>query len=373
MLITSSSMSSRLSYSPLIGLVLTRYNRVMYIHAPTMIGCAKEAELRLLSCAAGCGVVSNAVATQLSFQNHSYDGALPANNIRSFPPAVLMSSPYHRRYSYLKRDEQLSKSWFHKLPVHTQRDPSPVSTSLCFGCDSLDLPGIVARMRADPKMKDFALPPWTNSAGVPMNDGACALCAIFSANWDREGAIDIEWMESMYYRQRGMYSPWSPAALVFSDSEWTNKTVFEIIPTKDNHLDSMSRLLDPSSVDFDRIRLWLQYCSNDDVAPQPRRKSAYLPGFRLIHCRSRKIIKPPQECRYVALSYVWGKNPPEESQSQCFPRTIEDAIKVCLELGFEYICTFGKLRRHLSRIALTMPFFDLSRDRSLRKCATKLL
>lgn len=207
-----------------------------------------------------------------------------------------------------------------------------------------------------------------------MNDGACALCALFSANWDREWGIEIRWMESLYFGRGQEIPSWSPAAVVFGNSNWgPTKAVFEIIPTQDDHPDPMTRLLHPNSIDFDRIQLWLQSCSNDDVAPQPRRKSAYLPGFRLIHCRSRKIIKPPQECRYVALSYVWGKNPPEESQSQCFPRTIEDAIKVCLELGFEYICTFGKLRRHSSRIALTMPFFDLSRDRSLRKCATKLL
>ena len=103
----------------------------------------------------------------------------------------------------------------------------------------------------------------------------------------------------------------------------------------------MSRLLDPSSIDFDRIQFWLQSCCNADPEPQPRQRTDHLPGFHLIHCRSRKIIKPPQECRYVALSYVWGKNPPEKSQGQRFPRTIEDAFKVCLELGFEYICTLG--------------------------------
>jgi hypothetical protein len=169
-------------------------------------------------------------------------------------------------------------------------------------------------------------------------------------------------MESIYSGETKRFSSWSPAAVVFYDRGWAKKAVFEIIPTQDNHLDSMSRSLQPSSIDFDRIQLWLQSCSNADVAPQPRQKTAYLPGFRLIHCRSREITKPPQECRYVALSYVWGKNPLEESQSQLFPRTIEDAIKVCLKLGFEYICTFGQLRMDLSRIELTMLFLDLSRD-----------
>lgn len=273
-----------------------------------------------------------------------------------------MSSSDHWRYGYIQRNEELSKSWFHKLPVLTKRDSSSVSTSLCFGCDSLDLPGIVARMRADPDLKNVALPPWTNSAGFPMNDSACALCAMFSANWERRGAIRIEWMESIYSGVVRRPSSWSPAAVVFYNSEWTTKAVFEIIPSHDDHPEPMSHLLDPSPIDFDRIQLWLQSCSNADLEPQPRQRTDYLPGFRLIHCRSREITKRPQECRYVALSYVWGKSSPEESQSQRFPRTIEDAIRVCLKLEFEYLCTFAKLRHNLSRNALTMSFFGLSRD-----------
>lgn len=170
-----------------------------------------------------------------------------------------------------------------------------------------------------------------------------------------------------------MFSSWSPAAVVFYTSNWSRKAVFEIILTQDDHLDPMTRLLDPSSIEFDRIQLWLQSCSNADPATQPRQKTKYLPGFRLIHCRSREITKPPQECRYIALSYVWGKDPPEEPQSQRFPQTIEDAVIVCLKLEFEYLCTFDQLRKDLSRIALTMLFFDLSRDSSLCKCAAKLL
>lgn len=54
----------------------------MCIHAPTMIGCTKKAELRLPSVAANRGVDSNVVATQLIFQNRSYGEALPAKNIK---------------------------------------------------------------------------------------------------------------------------------------------------------------------------------------------------------------------------------------------------------------------------------------------------
>jgi hypothetical protein len=207
---------------------------------------------------------------------------------------------------------------------------------------------------------NVALPPWTNSVGLPMNEGACALCAMFSANWNREGMIRITSMESIYFGATVKFFSWSRAGVVFYNSDLVATAVFEIIPSHDDHLDPMSRLLDPSSIDSDRIQLWLQSCSNADLAPQPRQKTDYLPGFRLVNCRSHEITKPPQECRYVALSYVWGEGSSEESQSQRFPQTIEDAIRVCLKLGFEYICTYVRLRKDLSSIALTMVFATCS-------------
>jgi hypothetical protein len=163
---------------------------------------------------------------------------------------------------------------------------------------------------------------------------------MFSANWDPEGEIQIRWMESTFFDTTQRFSTWSPAAVVFYNRNWTKNAVFEIIPARDAQLDPMSRFLDPKSIDFDRIRRWLQLCSHMDLALQPHRKIDHLPGFRLLHCRSRQIIEPPLGCYYVALSYVWGKGQLEEQQHQCFPQTIEDSIRVCLELGFEYICTY---------------------------------
>lgn len=194
---------------------------------------------------------------------------------------------------YIIRDKSLCKSWFHKLPAFIQRGSDAVVSSLCLGCDSLDLLSIVARMRTHTYVSHIALPPWSNSAGTPATDSACALCALFTANWDPEGEIQVRWMESLYFGKMEEFSP-SPAAVVFYNRNWTELAVFEIIPSRDNHLDPVSHLLDLNSIDFDRIRLWLQSCSKADLALQPHEKTDYLPGFRLIHCRSRKITEPSQ-------------------------------------------------------------------------------
>jgi hypothetical protein len=166
---------------------------------------------------------------------------------------------------------------------------------------------------------------------------------MFPANWDPEGEIWIEWMESIFFGGTDNFSKWSPAAVVFYDRDYRQNAVFEIIPSQDVHLKPISRLLDPNSIDFDRIRRWLQLCSKADLGLQAYGKTGQLPGFRLVHCRSGQITEPPQDCLYVALSYVWGKGLPDQSRGQCFPQTIEDTIRVCLELGFEHICTCAEL------------------------------
>lgn len=51
------------------------------------------------------------------------------------------------------------------------------------------------------------------------------------------------------------------------------------------------------------------------------------------------MIEAPEQCAYVALSYVWGtaQFPGPEKQDGQFPATIEDSIVVSLALGFEYL------------------------------------
>jgi hypothetical protein len=169
----------------------------------------------------------------------------------------------------------------------------------------------------------------------------CAMCALFSANWDPKGEIMIEWMEAIHFDDERRFSTLSPAAVVFCDSHWSKLAVFEIVLPQDTELGPSSRLLSPNSIDFDRIRHWLQLCSQADLESQPHAIIDQLPSFRVIHCASRQIIEPPQGCLYVALSYVWGKGQPEQIQNQRFPQTIEDAFRVCLELGFEYICKYA--------------------------------
>ena len=112
---------------------------------------------------------------------------------------------------------------------------------------------------------------------------------------------------------------------------------------------------------FKEIGGWLSFCESRH--PKCSQRASAFPsrrdGYRLIDVKNRTLCQPAVECNYVALSYVWGKEPFSrafESDDgpillsdlikqinrdlrlpQCLPQTIEDAITVTENLGQQYL------------------------------------
>jgi hypothetical protein len=102
-------------------------------------------------------------------------------------------------------------------------------------------------------------------------------------------------------------------------------------------------------IDVVRIGSWLRMCLDWHTN---RCCPSGLPtcDLRVIDCSSRTIIAHPVGAAYVTLSYVWGpaniddcEVPPDQPVPDrstlplCPPQTIEDAIKVTLGLGYQYL------------------------------------
>jgi hypothetical protein len=112
---------------------------------------------------------------------------------------------------------------------------------------------------------------------------------------------------------------------------------------------------------FSEVCRWISLC--DSRHPICRRSIdlslSYHDGFRVIDVNSRTLCKPTADCRYVALSYVWGEEPFSRACTtddaapllsdlirqinldlrlpQILPQTIEDAIVVTQNLGQQYL------------------------------------
>ncbi|OAL46375.1 HET-domain-containing protein [Pyrenochaeta sp. DS3sAY3a] len=109
------------------------------------------------------------------------------------------------------------------------------------------------------------------------------------------------------------------------------------------------RVLAPDSIDYSFIRGWLKLCQQTcdlDKFSKDFNRFRRTP-FNLVDCKRREVIKVParRHLRYIALSYVWGKTQNARPDITNLPFTlpekcsmvIEDAITVCLRLGYKYL------------------------------------
>lgn len=74
-----------------------------------------------------------------------------------------------------------------------------------------------------------------------------------------------------------------------------------------------------------------------DACKMDRELQSTIRGLRVIDCTQRKVIAAPPECKYFALSYVWGKDQQPCVIDGCLPQTIEDSITTVLYLGYRYL------------------------------------
>ncbi|KAF8861809.1 HET-domain-containing protein [Acephala macrosclerotiorum] len=101
----------------------------------------------------------------------------------------------------------------------------------------------------------------------------------------------------------------------------------------------------PEYVNFEQLKSWISKAS----LPWEFGEAKGLPsldtetkGFlRLTDCSTRRVVEAPENCEYVALSYVWGVG---ENQTEWsaklpdeLPLVIQDALKATLEVALKYL------------------------------------
>lgn len=121
---------------------------------------------------------------------------------------------------------------------------------------------------------------------------------------------------------------------------------FGILHPWSRHDELAPRRVDAEHINIRLISEWLQICksSHKHNLAGPRGKER-VPGFKVLDCQKKHVVSVAHEaCRYVALSYVWGKAPQGNSAEQ-LPKTIADAMEVCCKLGFQYLWVDRYVRR----------------------------
>jgi hypothetical protein len=147
--------------------------------------------------------------------------------------------------------------------------------------------------------------------------------------------------------------PNSPPGLVpfTTRREWVDRS--------GKYYDVSIRILDPEKVDINLITGWLQKCEKEHTIWCRRNGPSVdvVVGFRVIDVKIGMIVDASTQCRYLALSYVWGKvhegknylslkkgnyNDLEKpgvlfDSMKYLPDTVKDAILLCQKLDERYL------------------------------------
>jgi len=102
-------------------------------------------------------------------------------------------------------------------------------------------------------------------------------------------------------------------------------------------------------VDFEQAKTWIDACKESHpgcTARSPR----VLKSLRLIDCITRSVTSAPEDCVYVALSYVWGISKACDTPSSSpvlhqLPLTVDNSIDATLRLGYQYLWVDKYVRR----------------------------
>lgn len=176
---------------------------------------------------------------------------------------------------------------------------------------------------------------------------ACPLCRYLAANFPPDYADDPKKLEQLEFRLQYLPKPLGGDGEVQFGLYSHAKPLF--IGRLASAVSPAAQRLDPSGlVDLQLISTWLSSCptscyqSSMDCLPQ---------DFRLVDVQRNCLVKPPEHCRYVALSYCWEpasettvttlrENVDKFGQDGALcglPNTIVDAISVCKDLGERYL------------------------------------
>jgi hypothetical protein len=239
-------------------------------------------------------------------------------------------APETRRRKRVRDDDLEGRPW--EPPRQIKRNPGPRNDRLCAQCTKLKLDAVFSGRR--PVLKGHIM----KNLG-PVETWAidsCSLCSLLAALLPSSERQRARYKLRLLSADR-FVSTIDTAVLQLDSFGYSSLLVPQ--PEGENCV----RLLKEDSIDFDILLGWLCRCQCEHRETCDLRTSPRVPFLKLIDCQTRRIV-PASDNQYLALSYTWGsklKGVGEDNDLEILPSdlpdTIEDAITVTRNLGFQYL------------------------------------
>jgi hypothetical protein len=265
---------------------------------------------------------------------------------------------YVKRWGLLAEAEGKNEEWFiPNPPVLEENDPE----YLCDMCRHIDF-GALFTQRGLPA-NDIPGPTRIRLHGFErvLKRENCAFCRLITRKVRADGYLDFEneyFMKAITMKLLVLDEGPDVALRLEVELEDISRLPqpIKLIVQQVSDEDSApfhGIFVDPSKVSTAALQKWRSLCENDHPEIIDRCITQKQPGLRLIDVNEHRIVRVDGACRYVCLSYVWGKiSQPQytsetkeafqaprglDSELLTLPKTIRDAIEVTKQLGIDYI------------------------------------
>lgn len=106
-------------------------------------------------------------------------------------------------------------------------------------------------------------------------------------------------------------------------------------------LDTLSikpNTIKPASIDYKSFQKLINLCDETHLHCKAH-SDANDVGLHVIDIWAKKIVRAPEGCRYIALSYVWGSNGEDacDDDLNSAPLVVQDAISVTASMDCQYL------------------------------------
>jgi hypothetical protein len=251
--------------------------------------------------------------------------------LMAFSLSYLPRTFINRTHSNVKME--LSFSLRSEPPIKSTKAEPEAETSFCRECCKL-----VEYVGKVTKQGYYDLEPgiYIKESRAELMRSKCRLCrffgevGIYSGNYGKE-VIRSQDIVSILEKNE-------PAAQVASSipllTAFMSHKTFGLHHRNSAQDSPAPRLIVPNSIDYDILKGWIEFCHEHHSDMCAHSETRLIPGFKVIDCRTRKVINPEPEAKYVALSYVWGS---ACCSTDSWPLTIRDSMTLALRLGFQYL------------------------------------
>ncbi|KAK2599673.1 hypothetical protein N8I77_011407 [Diaporthe amygdali] len=260
------------------------------------------------------------------------------------------SSKRQRQEDELLRKEQVAARQSSENQVHDEE-------FLCDECRAVDWHSLPA-LASDGLLEDKNMTlRFVDATVEELKNSSCRICAILSTIKDH--SLDGRRCVLKAFPLSRHFTHHGPALsrtfrFKFSAPDSASRCpVLDITEEKDRRQNCFSlrslavvrlddfefRTIAPNSIDYSKLKDLVKTCQEEHKRCSAAESRPNVLGLEVIDTKIQEVIKAPEQCKYLALSYVWGKQSGDSSvhDIQNSPLVIKDAISVTNSMGYRYL------------------------------------